>query len=53
MAISKRVKLNPLRKFKTSHPDWQCTIVTFDKTGTFDTDKEPISAIPIWQWLLS
>lgn len=46
-------ELTPLRKFKVSHPDWQCIIITFDTTATLDTDKEPIIALPVWQWLLS
>jgi predicted AAA+ superfamily ATPase len=46
-------ELHPLRKFKASHPDWQCVIVTFDTLKTYDTDQGPIAAVPVWQWLLS
>ena len=46
-------ELTPLRKFKTSHPNWQCIIVTFDTSAAFETDNGQIPAIPIWQWLLA
>ncbi len=46
-------ELNPLRKFKASHPDWQCVIITFDTSKTYDTDQGAVAAVPVWQWLLS
>lgn len=42
-------EIPPLVKYRKSHPDWQCFLISYDE----ETTEDGINVIPVWKWLLS